>query len=82
MIERGVLDAFRGDRARHLLELADELHVLAALLLRDVVRLLQQQPADEIEHDARMPRVAPLGFVDRMIDVAAIVRRSRRSRAR
>ncbi len=72
-VEGGVLDALRGHRARHLLEFADELQVLAPLFFGDIVRFLQKKAADEIEHDAGMTRIAALGFGGRMLDVASVV---------
>ena len=74
-VERRVLDALRRHRAGHLLELADEPQVLAALFLRNVVRAASAAAADEVEHDGRVPRIAPLGRADRVLDVAAVVRR-------
>ena len=40
-VERRVFDALGRHRARHLLELADELQMFAPLFLRNVIRLFQ-----------------------------------------
>ena len=66
---------------RHLLELADEPHVLVAFRVADVVGALEQQVADEVEDERRLAGVAPLGFERRVLDVLAVALADRLSRA-
>src|SRR4029450_12261591 len=53
-VQRRVLDAFGGDGTCYLLELADELHMLAPFFFGDVVRLLEQQATNKLEYKRRI----------------------------
>ncbi len=52
--------------------LRDEVHVLGAFALGNVVGLLQQQVADEVVDRNRAVGVPPLGLADRLLDEGAI----------
>ena len=74
VVECRILDALGRHRARHLLELADELHVLVALARQDIVRLFQEQVAHEVEDRRRAPEITTLCLRHRMLHIPTVTR--------